>query len=119
MAPSTAVATPVTFTGAPSSNALAASANDMSIASTFLLVSWFSSGTGEPGTTEYSACQPCLASRSSLWMISGPAQPSWRYAKRTLPLAACARTRAGVARRTPPATPVLRNSRRHSIALTP
>ena len=66
MAPSTAVATPVTLSGAPSSNALAASANDMSIASTFLLVSWFSSGTGEPGTTEYSACQPRLPSRSSL-----------------------------------------------------
>jgi hypothetical protein len=66
IAPSTAVATPVTLSGAPSSNALAASANDMSMASTFLLVSWLSSGTGEPGTIEYSGAQPCLPSRSSL-----------------------------------------------------
>ena len=78
IAPSTAVATPVTFSGAPSSKALAASANDMSMASTFLAVSWLSSGTGEPGTIEYSACQPRLPSRSSLWMISVAAHPSCR-----------------------------------------
>ena len=78
MAPSTAVATPVTLSGTPSSNALAASANDMSIASTFFEASWFRSGPGAPGTIEYSACQPRLPRRSSLWMISVAAQPSWR-----------------------------------------
>src|SRR2546422_2024201 len=78
MAPSTAVATPVTLSGTPSSNALAASAKDMSIASTFFEASWFSNGPGAPGTMEYSACQPRLPSRSSLWMISVAAQPSWR-----------------------------------------
>ena len=78
MAPSTAVATPVTLSGTPSSNALAASAKDMSIASTFFEASWFSNGPGAPGTMEYSACQPRLPSRSSLWIISVAAQPSWR-----------------------------------------
>ena len=33
---------------------------------------------GAPGTIEYSACQPRLPSRSSLWIISVAAQPSWR-----------------------------------------
>jgi len=78
MAPSTAVATPVTLSGTPSSKALAASAKDMSMASTFLEASWLSSGPGEPEMMEYSACQPRLPSRSSLWMISVAAQPSWR-----------------------------------------
>ena len=87
MAPSTAVATPVTFSGTPSSNALAASAKLMSIASTFLAASWFSSGPGAPGTIEYSAFQPCRLSRSSLSMISVAAHPSCRYASLTLPLA--------------------------------
>ena len=41
-------------------------ANDMSMASTFFAPSWLSSGTGAPGTIEYSACQPRLPSRSSL-----------------------------------------------------
>ncbi len=78
IAPSTAVATPVTLSGTPSSNALAARAKLMSIASTFFEASWLRSGPGAPGTIEYSACQPRLPSRSSLWMISVAAQPSWR-----------------------------------------
>jgi len=52
MAPSTAVATPVTLSGTPSSKALAASAKLMSMASTFLAASWFSRGPGAPATTE-------------------------------------------------------------------
>ena len=78
MAPSTAVATPVTLSGRPSSNALAARAKLMSMASTFFEASWFSNGPGAPGTMEYSAAQPRLPRRSSLWMISVAAQPSWR-----------------------------------------
>jgi len=64
--------------GTPSSNALAASAKLMSIASTFFEASWFRSGPGAPAMIWYSAYQPRLPSRSSLWMISVPAQPSWR-----------------------------------------
>ena len=90
IAPSTAVATPVTFTGTWSSNIFAESANDMSIASTLPAAKVLTRPAGEPGTTLYSACQPRLPRRSSLWMISHAAQPSWRYAKRTLPFP-CAR----------------------------
>src|SRR6185436_3408428 len=114
MAPSTAVATPVTLMGAPSSNCLAGSANDMSMACTLRLVSWFRSGTGAPGTTEYSGCQPRFPSRSSLWMISVAAQPSCRYARRTLPLA-WARSTAGAPSTAPAATAVFTNVRRESV----
>src|SRR3990170_709304 len=115
-APRTAVATPVTLSGTPSSNALAASAKLMSIASTFFEASWFSSGAGEPGTIEYSACQPRLPSRSSLWMISVAAQPSCRYARRTLPLP-CARRATGplTAATVAAAAPPFRNSRRPTL----
>ena len=78
IAPSTAVATPVTLKGAPSSKFFAARAKLMSIASTLPEPSCARSGPGAPATTEYSACQPRFPRRSSLWMISVPAQPSWR-----------------------------------------
>src|SRR5262245_60158694 len=111
IAPRTAVATPVTLSGTPSSNAFAASAKLMSMASTFLAASWFKSGPGAPGTTEYSALHPCFPRRSSLWMISVAAQPSWRYARRTLPLP-WAETAAGAAAAATLAAAPFKNSRR-------
>src|SRR3990170_3746770 len=113
MAPSTAVATPVTFRGTPSSNTLAARAKLMSMASTFLAVNWLMSPGGAPGTAWYSAVQPRFPSRSSLWMISVAAQPSCRWARRTLPLA-CARRIAGAPIQAAAAAPApaLRNARR-------
>ena len=78
MAPSTAVATPVTLRGTLSSNILAERANDMSMASTFPAAKVLTRPPGEPGTTVYSACHPRLPRRSSLWTISHAAQPSWR-----------------------------------------
>ena len=86
MAPSTAVATPVTLSGTPSSKALAARAKLMSMASTFLAASWLSSGPGAPGTIEYSALPAVPPSRSSLSMISVAAHPSCRYARLDLAL---------------------------------
>src|SRR5262245_4053314 len=114
MAPSTAVATPVTFIGTPSSNIFAESANDMSIASTWPAVNVLTRPVGDPGTTVYSACQPRLPRRSCLWMISHAAHPSWRYAKRTLPFPWAIVLRAGTpATSAAPATaPVRRKSRR-------
>src|SRR5262245_41066710 len=114
MAPSTAVATPVTLSGTLSSNILAASANDMSIASTFPAPKVEMRGAGGPPITVYSACHPRLPSRSSLWMISHAAQPSWRYAKRTLPFPWAAARRVGTpaAMAAPAAMPVRRKSRR-------
>src|SRR5262245_2316798 len=113
IAPSTAVATPVTLTGTWSSNIFAESAKDMSIASTLPAAKVLTRPVGEPGTTLYSACQPRLPRRSSLWMISHAAHPSWRYAKRTLPFPWAIVLRAGrPAASTARATPVQRKSRR-------
>src|SRR5262249_45125066 len=114
IAPRTAVATPVTFSGTLSSNIFAASTNDMSIESTFPAANVLTSGAGGPAITLYSACQPRLPSRSSLWMISHAAQPSWRYAKRTFPFPWATVRRDGkpAVSAAPAATPARRKSRR-------